>query len=453
MTLYLTNSLSGKKEVFSPLDTKLVKMYVCGPTVYDLIHIGNARSLVVYDVLYRVLVDIYGKESVLYVRNITDVDEKINARSKELKVSIFELTQDTIAQFHIDAQYLNCLAPNIEPRATQHISDMIEMIKSLLQNKCAYIKNGTVYFQVSSFGDYGRLSGRSLEELTPGVRIDIDQQKLNSCDFVLWKPCDIDDDESAIFDSPWGRGQPGWHIECSSMAYKYLGSDFDIHGGGLDLIFPHHTNEIAQSVCAFPGSKFARFWVHNGFLKVGGQKMSKSLNNFLTVRDIASRNICPDVLRYVLLNTHYHKPLDFNDQALHEAQKNIDYLQRLCQDQRCVNHQDVTASFFGFLFDNLNTHSALGYLLALAKQANKNSQIRIIESIKYCANFLGLSLEKIGCDLSLQERQEIDDLVRQRQVAKLAKNLVLADEIRDKLKSQGVAIQDNKQGQTTWRKL
>jgi cysteinyl-tRNA synthetase len=453
MNLYLVNSLSGEKEIFIPLDSKLVKMYVCGPTVYDSIHIGNARSLVVYDILYRILIHIYGKESVLYVRNITDVDDKISAKAKELKISALQLTQSTITKFYQDVEYLNCLPPNIEPCATKHVADMIDMISRLLQNKCAYIKNTTVYFDVSSFADYGKLSGRNLEELATGVRIDIDPHKLNSADFVLWKPYDDQMDESVVFDSPWGRGQPGWHIECSSMAYKYLGSDFDIHGGGVDLIFPHHTNEIAQSVCAWPGSKFARFWIHNGFLKVSGQKMSKSLNNFFTVQDIISRGISADVMRYVLLNTHYHKPLDFQDQGLHEAQKNIEYLQRVCYGYQSLNHREITAQFFEFLFDNLNTHGALGYLLKLAKQANTSDNVIIKESIKYCADFLGLSLESRGCDLTLCERQEIDDLVRKRHDAKLAKNLALADNLRDELKKKGVVIQDNKGGQTTWRKL
>ena len=453
MPLYLDNSLSGKKEVFSPLDTKLIKMYVCGPTVYDLIHIGNARSLVVYDVLYRVLVYIYGKDAVLYVRNITDVDDKINARAKELKISIFDLVEDTIAKFHDDAKYLNCLTPNVEPRATQHVSNMIEMIQLLLNNKCAYIKNGTIYFDVTKFEDYGRLSGRNLEDLVSGVRIEQDSQKLNRQDFVLWKPFDADDEVSATFESPWGRGRPGWHIECSSMAYKYLGRDFDIHGGGIDLIFPHHTNEIAQSVCAFPGSKFARFWVHNGFLKVNGEKMSKSLNNFFTVQDMRSKGISGDVLRYVLLNTHYHKPLDFHDQALHEAKQNIYYLQRVCKNQEPKNHQDITSEFFGFLSDNLNTHKALGYLLGLAKNANKTGQVKLRESARYLANFLGLCQEDESSNISTKEKQEIDDLVSQRRKARLAKNLALADQIRDELKRRGVIVEDNKTGQTTWRKL
>jgi cysteinyl-tRNA synthetase len=449
MSLYLSNSLSGQKEIFSPFDASLIKMYVCGPTVYDSIHIGNARSLVVYDVLYRMLVRLYGEKSVVYVRNITDVDDKINIRAKELGISIFELTKKTIEIFHQDTKYLNCLAPTIEPKATDHISQMTQLIQKLLNNNSAYVQNKTVYFDVTSFKDYGKLAGRKLEDSIAGVRIEIDQEKRHPEDFVLWKPATVEDDPSAVFDSPWGAGQPGWHLECSSMAHHYLGEDFDIHGGGIDLIFPHHTNEVAQSCCAFPGSKFARYWVHNGFLKLNGQKMSKSLNNFLTVADMRNKNISTDAIRYALLNTHYHKPLEFNDNVLSEAKNNIEYLQRTTQNCDTNNITEFTDEFFKFLFDDLNTHSALSYLLKLAKNANKTQDTKIKESLKYCANFLGL-LESNQVSFATDNDQEIELLIAQRLEAKLAKNWALADKIRNDLKQQGIILEDLKDGTTTW---
>jgi cysteinyl-tRNA synthetase len=450
MSLYLTNSLSGNKELFVPMDPHVIKMYVCGPTVYDFIHIGNARSVVVYDALYRLLRHIYGEKSVKYVRNITDVDDKINFRAKELGITISELTQNTIKNFHQDTEYLNCLSPTIEPKATEHIQQMISMIQILIDNNSAYVKGGTVYFDVASYKDYGKLSGRNLDELISGVRIQVDLDKRNSNDFVLWKPATEDDEKSAIFDSPWGPGQPGWHIECSSMAHTYLGSEFDIHGGGIDLIFPHHTNEVAQSCSAFSGSKFARYWVHNGFLKSNGEKMSKSLGNFFTVSDMRNKNISSDVMRYVLLSTHYHKPIDFNDNVLHESKQNIDYLSRVIEKVDKVNHSEFTDEFFVFLKDDLNTHSALTYLLKLAKDANKTDNVVIKESIKYCANFLGL-LEKGDNKHAGLDAVEIEKLIHARAAAKAAKNWTLADKIRKDLQDQGITIEDLKDGTTSWR--
>jgi cysteinyl-tRNA synthetase len=449
MSLYLYNSLSAQKELFVPLDEKLIKMYVCGPTVYDLIHLGNARSLVVYDVLYRTLKHIYGADSVLYVRNITDVDDKINIRAKELGISIFELTEQTTQAFHQDTAYLNCLEPNIEPKATQHLEQMISMIQKLLSNGSAYIQNNTVYFDVTCFQDYGKLSGRKLDELISGARIEVETSKRHPQDFVLWKPEDSHDDPSAVFDSPWGKGQPGWHIECSSMAHHYLGTDFDIHGGGVDIIFPHHTNEIAQSCRAFPGSKYAKYWVHNGLLKSNGEKMSKSLGNFFTVADIREQHIPTDVIRYTLLNTHYHKPLDFNDNVMREAKENVEYLTRVTKDIQDNYYAEIAEEFLSFLFDNLNTHAALNYILKLAKIANKTGDQKIKESIKYCANFLGL-LELQSISNQQVSTEEVEKLISQRAEAKLAKNWQLADKIRDDLKAKGVILEDLKNGRTIW---
>jgi len=449
--LYLTNSLSGQKELFSPIDAANVRMYVCGPTVYDRVHIGNGRSLVVYDVLYRLLQHIHGDKAVTYVRNITDVDDKINARSKELGISIFELTSKTIADFWQDTKYLGCLEPTVQPKATQHITQMLQMIQILLENSCAYEKNGTVYFDVTSYKDYGKLANRSLDDMLAGVRVEVDANKRSNHDFVLWKPADDGDDESSCFDSPWGKGWPGWHIECSSMAHHYLGQNFDIHGGGVDLIFPHHTNEIAQSCCAFPGSFYAKYWVHNGFLKSGGEKMSKSVGNFFTAHDMREKGVSTSVIRYALLNTHYHKPIEFNDNVLREATENVKYLARAAGQSAAHNHEEFTAEFFAYLLDDLNTHSALNHLLKIAKTANKTLDIKAKESIKYCCNFLGLlSEEKAEEDGS--EIEKINQLVAQRDEAKRDKNWPLADKIRNELDQMGISLQDAKNMPTKWER-
>ncbi len=281
--LLLTNSRTRRKERFEPLDPANVRMYVCGPTVYDLAHIGNARPMVVFDVLVRLLRTLYGEKQVTYVRNITDVDDKINARARESGEPIAAITDQTTADFHADMAALGVLPPDEEPAATAHIPEMIELIGRLIDAGHAYVAEGHVLFSVASFAEYGRLSGRSPDELLAGARVDIAPYKRDPGDFVLWKPSTPD---LPGWDSPWGRGRPGWHIECSAMSWRYLGETFDIHGGGRDLIFPHHENELAQSVCAFPGSHFARYWLHNGMLLVNGEKMSKSLGNFFTIRDV-----------------------------------------------------------------------------------------------------------------------------------------------------------------------
>ncbi|AVP87420.1 cysteinyl-tRNA synthetase [Candidatus Phycorickettsia trachydisci] len=443
MKLYLQNTLSKKKELFEPLNNKAVGMYVCGPTVYDFIHIGNARSLVVYDTLYRLLSYIYGKDHVIYVRNITDVDDKINNRAKQLGIPIFDLTKKTIADFYEDASYLNCLSPNIEPKATDHMPQMIEMIQRLLDNGCAYVKEGNVYFDAKSYKDYTKLSGRKIAEAKSGTRVVAADDKIHLEDWVLWKIGKHGEYESP-FESPWGRGYPGWHIECSAMSYQYLGSDFDIHGGGIDLIFPHHTNEIAQSCCALPGSRFAQFWVHNGFLNVEGEKMSKSLNNFITVQDVRNQGIEGDVLRYALLNAHYHKPLNFSKQLLNEATKNISLLRRVTQDVRPEKSQEAD-DFFAALFDDLNTRKALQYLVSLAKK----SDLKLSSCIKYCANFIGLLEKNVKLEISTKE---IEQLIQTRLQAKKDKNWALVDRIRNDLREKGIILQDLKDGTTSWYK-
>src|ERR1700760_3597304 len=305
MTLRLFNTLTKTKEDFAPLDPRNVRMYVCGPTVYDFAHIGNARPVIVFDVLYRLLRHVYGDAHVTYVRNITDVDDKINARAAERGISIRELTEETARIYEEDVAALGNLPPSVSPRATEHVGEMIALIEQLIAAGHAYEAESHVLFDVSSKPDYGKLARRSLDEMLAGARVEVAPYKRNAMDFVLWKPSDAG---LPGWDSPWGRGRPGWHIECSAMAGEYLGETFDIHGGGSDLIFPHHENERAQSLCAFPHSPFARFWMHNGMLLVNGEKMSKSLGNFFTLRDVLSK--APgEAIRFLLLRSHYRSEL------------------------------------------------------------------------------------------------------------------------------------------------
>ena len=318
--LNIFNTLSGKKEKFIPIKKDKVGMYVCGPTVYDFPHIGNARPLVVFDVLYRLLLKIFGKDKVIYVRNITDIDDKIIESSKNNKIPIDMLTTSTTKSFHDDCKYLNCLKPNFEPKATEHIKGMIAMTEKLLKNKNAYEKDKHVYFSVSSFKNYGKLSKKNTEELVAGARVEVSKSKKDPLDFVLWKPSTAEDPG---WDSPWGRGRPGWHLECSVMSEKFLGKNFDIHGGGLDLVFPHHENEIAQSCCANKVDKFANYWLHNGYVTFNKEKMSKSLGNVVSIEKMRG-TINGQVIRLALLSTHYKQPLDWNENLINESQNTLD---------------------------------------------------------------------------------------------------------------------------------
>ena len=361
--LYIHNSLTRREERFEPSDPANVRMYVCGPTVYDLAHLGNARPVVVFDVLARLLRVLY--PHLTYVRNITDVDDKINARARESGEPIAAITARTTADFHADMAALGALPPDREPRATGHIAEMIEIILKLIERGHAYAAEGHVLFAVASDPNYGNLSGRSQEELLAGARIDVAPYKRDPGDFVLWKPSTPD---LPGWDSPWGRGRPGWHIECSAMAWKYLGETFDIHGGGSDLIFPHHENELAQSVCAFPGSAFARYWMHNGMLQVNGEKMSKSLGNFFTVRDVLAK--APgEAIRLLLLRTHYRSVLDFTDQGLAEAKRELDRFYRALSAHSGVEAGDVPAPVLDALCDDLNTPLAIAQMRPLADAA------------------------------------------------------------------------------------
>ncbi len=460
MKLSLYNTFTRHKEIFLPIDDNLVKMYVCGPTVYDSPHIGNARSVVVYDILYRLLSKIFGSNRVKYIRNITDIDDKIIDKANQLKISISDLTSKITEEFHHNMQYLGCLPPNIEPKATSHIGDMIMLIQKLLNLKHAYIADNHVYFDVATSLKYTELSNRTLNEMIDGVRIENNPAKKQAHDFVLWKPANIDEPISANFDSPWGRGRPGWHIECSAMSYKYLGENFDIHGGGADLIFPHHTNEIAQSRCAFPNSYFAKYWVHNGFLTCNGEKMSKSLNNFITVKDFINKQISGDVIRLLLITSHYRKPLDYNDKALEDATKMLNYWYRSIEnlDISKIDTQNISEEFLSALLDDLNTPLAIKIINDYAKLIfSTNKEEEKYHNASYllsCTNFIGLMSKSPQDWFHFEiEDEYIERLVGLRKLAKSEKNWLLADQIRQELAINGVILEDKIDGTTIWKKI
>ncbi len=359
----LYNTRTRAKEDFVPLDDKNVRMYVCGPTVYDRAHLGNARPVVVFDVLYRLLRHVYGADHVTYVRNFTDVDDKIIERAKRDGREISQITEETTRWYLEDMAALGALEPDQMPRATGFIGQMVTMIEELVAKGHAYEAEGHVLFAVESYKDYGKLSGRSVDDMIAGARVEVAPYKRNPMDFVLWKPSS---DDQPGWDSPWGRGRPGWHIECSAMAYELLGESFDIHGGGIDLQFPHHENEIAQSACAHPEGAFARYWLHNEMLQVEGKKMSKSLGNFFTVRDLLDQGVPGEVIRFVMLSTHYRKPMDWTEKKRAEAAITIDYWHRLTTELEPSGA--VPASVVSAMSDDLNTHLALVAVSALHSQ-------------------------------------------------------------------------------------
>ena len=374
MELKLYDTLAREKRVFAPIDPQNVRMYVCGPTVYDFAHIGNARPVIVFDVLFRLLRHLYGADHVTYVRNITDVDDKINARAAERGIPIRQLTEETYANFKADVAALGCLPPTHEPRATDYISradgklDMVTLIARLIQNGHAYAAEGHVLFHVPAMPDYGRLSKRPLDEMIAGARVEVAPYKRNPMDFVLWKPSAPDEPG---WDSPWGRGRPGWHIECSAMSGALLGETFDIHGGGIDLVFPHHENEIAQSRCAFHTPVMANYWMHNGFLQVEGEKMSKSLGNFVTIRELLNEWTGP-VVRYAMLQTHYRQPINWTNARLVQARQEIsDWAGVYYDSEASRDYQsrvlskvsaEPTQGLVDALSDDLNTPNAIAYL-------------------------------------------------------------------------------------------
>jgi len=439
MSLRLYNTLTRTKEEFIPLDPKNVRMYVCGPTVYDFAHIGNARPVIVFDVLFRLLRQIYGADHVTYVRNITDVDDKINAKARAEGVPIAEVTERTTKQFHADIAALGVLPPTVEPRATEHIAEMIAIIERLIANGHAYAADGHVLFNVPSMKDYGQLSRRSLDEMLAGARVDVAPYKRGDMDFVLWKPSD---DETPGWDSPWGRGRPGWHIECSAMSWKHLGEVFDIHGGGIDLVFPHHENEIAQTRCAFGHSVMANVWMHNGFLQVEGQKMSKSLGNFLTINELL-KDWPGDVLRFNMLRTHYRQPIDWTLKSLEESWR---ILEGFFNNAGAVHAEPgkIGKAVLEALSDDLNTPKAIAELHALDRPGAQNELGETLKALGFAGKLSSPKAE------TAVDEATVNGLITARLDARKAKNWAESDRLRDELAKMGIAIKDNKDGTTSW---
>ena len=447
LDIFLTNNLSNKKEKFVPLDKSNIRMYVCGPTVYDDPHIGNARPVVVFDILFKILKNKY--PNVTYVRNITDVDDKIIKSSKENNISISELTKKITQSFNEDCIYLNCEKPNHEPKATEHISEMIEMISELIKKGFAYENNKHVYFEVKKFKDYGQLSNKKLDELVAGSRIEVSDNKKNPEDFVLWKPSETDEPS---WDSPWGKGRPGWHLECSAMSKKYLGNEFDVHGGGVDLLFPHHENEIAQSRCANDSKTFANYWLHNAFITMSNEKMAKSQGNILKIKDFRN-NKSGQVLRMALMSAHYRQPLDWNDKLLEECENTISKWYNVYLNIK--TKLKISDEILKPLLDDLNTPGYIANLHKLYEKAAKGSDEDKILFISAC-NFIGLLNETKEDWLKFKKNKvsisenEILIKINQRNEARVNKNYKEADKIRDELLDKGVLIED-KDGKTTWK--
>ena len=452
--LALYNTLTRRKDPFTPLDAANVRLYVCGPTVYDLAHIGNARPVIVFDVLYRLLRHLYGVPHVRYVRNITDVDDKIIAAAHDSGEAIRALTERTARIFHEDVAALLCLPPDVEPRATEHVAPMIAMIQKLIASGHAYVADHHVLFSVPSMAEYGRLSGRSRDEMIAGARVDVAPYKRDPADFVLWKPSTA---EQPGWDSPWGRGRPGWHIECSAMSEAHLGETFDIHGGGLDLIFPHHENEIAQSVSAHGGTPFVRYWMHNGFVIVEGEKMSKSLGNFRTIRDVLGE--APgEAARYAMLMSHYRDPLDWTADRLAEAKHALDrFYLALRQEPAPAAAAAPPVPVLAALEDDLNTPLALAALHDILSALNKASapeeKRRLTAELRTGGALLGLLQQDPEAWLKgdASEAQEIEALIAQRNAARKARNFAEADRIRNALAIRGILLEDGPAG-TTWRR-
>lgn len=485
-TLQFHNTIARAKQDFVPLDPSNVRMYVCGPTVYDFAHIGNARPVVVFDVLFRLLRLVYGPDHVVYARNITDVEDKIMVAADASGETIDQVTSRTTQAFHDDMAALGALEPSVEPRATQTIPEMIEIIETLIERGHAYAADGHVLFSVPSDPNYGKLSGRDRDEMIAGARVEVAPYKKDPADFVLWKPSS---EEQPGWDSPWGRGRPGWHIECSAMSKKHLGETFDIHGGGQDLIFPHHENEIAQSLCGTDGS-FAHTWMHNGYVVVGGEKMSKSLGNFVTVRQLLEEDDWPgeahkkgEAARLALLSAHYRQPLDFTREKMVEAKAQLDRLYgALLAVQSSMPASDpddpdeaatgtdpasgvvqagdaeAPETVVAALADDLNTPLALAELHRLCTTLNKSkdpdARVALMERLLAGAALLGI-LDKDPLSWfkgnSAEEEAEIDLLVEARVAARKAKDFAEADRIRDELTARGIVLEDGAGG-TTWKR-
>jgi cysteinyl-tRNA synthetase len=460
MPLVLYNSLTHREETFAPLDPERVRLYVCGPTVYDRAHVGNGRAVVVFDQLYRVLREVYGASHVVYVRNITDVEDKIIDAARANGESIAELTARTTAAFHEDMTALGALPPDIEPRATEYIAQMIALIERLIALGHAYAAEGHVLFSVATASDYGKLSRRSREEMIAGARVEVAPYKRDPGDFVLWKPSPPD---LPGWDSPWGRGRPGWHIECSAMSEANLGESFDIHGGGLDLIFPHHENEIAQSEGAHHGHPLARVWMHNEMLTVDGVKMSKSLGNIRTVREVLEEGVPGEAIRLALLSTHYRDPLDWTAGKLRQARLALDRFYRaltLPRDpvfERFGEAEEAMGSLREALLDDLNTPRALAALHELAGRINRTSsdseRSALQRALEQGGRLMGL-LEQNPLDWlrgsATADARHIEERIAARTAARRARRFAEADRIRAELAGEGITLEDRPDGTTTW---
>ena len=445
MDIFLTNNLTNKKEQFVPKNKDHIGMYVCGPTVYDDPHIGNARPLIIFDILFRLLKKNYKK--VTYVRNITDIDDKIIQSSKDQKISTKDLTEKITKSFFEDCKFLNCENPSFQPKATEHIALMIEMINELIKKGFAYENKSHVYFEVKKFSDYGKLSNKKLEDLIAGSRVEISENKKNSEDFVLWKPSS---DDEPSWDSPWGKGRPGWHLECSAMSKKFLGKEFDIHGGGIDLIFPHHENEIAQSRCANETQTFAKYWVHNAFITMSNEKMAKSQGNILKIKDFRNK-MSGQIVRLALMSAHYKQPLDWNDKLINDCQNTLDKWYRIYSSE--IKNVQIPDEVLKPLYEDLNTPGYITNLHQLYEKASKGEDKDLFIS---ACQFVGLFNEdnhqwegykKIKVSISETKIRKMIDL---RNKAREKKDYKEADKIRDDLQDKGVLIED-KDGKTHWK--
>lgn len=457
MSLKLYNTMTARKEVFEPLVPETVTMYVCGPTVYNLAHIGNARPVVVFDTLFRLLQTHY--DTVIYARNITDVDDKIIAAAREGERSIESVTEEFTAKYREDMAQLNALPPTLEPHATHNIDAMIALTQTLLDKGHAYEAQGHVLFAVESMADYGKLSKRALDDMLAGARVEVADYKRHPGDFVLWKPAAAEDPG---WDSPWGRGRPGWHLECSAMIRAHLGDTIDIHGGGRDLIFPHHENEIAQSKCAH-GGDYVRYWMHNAYIDIDGEKMSKSLGNFRTVRGLLE-SYRGEVLRFALLSAQYRSPLNFSAELLDQAQATLDSLYSTLREVQDVA-VDMEVSlidepFYHALNDDLNTPVAIAEIHALARQLHKaapDEKPSLKGRILAAGNLLGILEQdavewlQVAASSDAISAADIEALIEERQAAKLAKDYARADAVRDELLARGVVLEDSREG-TQWKR-
>ena len=445
MDIYLTNNLTNKKEQFVPRDNKSIGMYVCGPTVYDDPHIGNARPLIIFDILFKLLKNKFG--SVTYVRNITDIDDKIIKSSRDQNISSKELTEKITKSFLEDCAYLNCEDPTHQPKATEHIDLMIKMISELLIKGFAYENKKHVYFEVKKFPDYGKLSNKKLEDLIAGSRVEVSEIKKNSEDFVLWKPAN---DDEPSWESPWGNGRPGWHLECSAMSKKFLGKQFDIHGGGIDLLFPHHENEIAQSRCANETKVFANYWIHNAFITMSNEKMAKSQGNILKIKDFR-KEMSGQVIRLALMSAHYKQPLDWNDKLLNDCQNTLDKWYGIYKDN--LKTVKVSDQILKPLYEDLNTPGYIANLHQLYENAQKGQDLELFIS---ACKFIGLFNEsnevwqKYKKDKATINEKEIKSKIELRNKARKNKDYDEADRIRDELLDKGVLIED-KDGKTLWK--